>query len=333
MKKIILTGDRPTGKLHLGHYIGSLKNRIALQERCDQYVMIADVQALTDNFDNPQRVTKHVYEVAKDYLAIGLDPSKTTFFIQSQIPELTELTIYYLNLVTLGRLERNPTVKTEIGQRKFGDSIPTGFLCYPISQAADISLFQADIVPVGEDQAPMVELTNEIVRKFKRIYQTNCLKECKIHLSHTPRLVGIDGKAKASKSLGNVIYLSESQEELKRKVFQMYTDPHHINIHDPGQVEGNVVFAYLDAFDPHPEEVAELKAHYQRGGLGDVKLKKRLHEILETLIAPIRERRAQISDEEVKEILHQGTKKARSVAQATMEKVRDTIGLNYFVNT
>lgn len=329
-KKTILTGDRPTGKLHLGHYVGSLKSRLELQDSHEQYVMLADVQALTDNFDDPQRVIRHVYEVAKDYLAIGLDPSKTTFFIQSQVPEIAELTIYYLNLVTLGRLERNPTVKTEIRQKQFGESIPTGFLCYPISQAADISIFQADTVPVGDDQAPMVELTNEIVRKFNRIYNTNCLKECEIYLSHAPRLVGIDGKGKASKSLGNVIYLSEEAEELRKKVFQMYTDPDHVNINDPGKVEGNVVFTYLDAFHPDQEEVASLKAHYKKGGLGDVRLKKILYNTLQDLVTPMRARRAEISDSEVKEVLQEGTRKARATAQATMEKVRDAIGINYF---
>lgn len=329
-KKTILTGDRPTGKLHLGHYVGSLKSRLELQHTYDQYVMVADVQALTDNFDNPQRVTQHVYEVVKDYLAVGLDPSKTTFFIQSQVPEIAELTVYYLNLVTLGRLERNPTVKTEIRQKQFGESIPTGFLCYPISQAADISIFRADTVPVGQDQAPMVELTNEIVRRFNRIYQTKCLQECEIYLSHAPRLVGIDGKAKASKSLGNVIYLSEEPEDLKKKVFQMYTDPDHVNIHDSGKVENNVVFAYLDAFHHDKEEIASLKAHYRKGGLGDVKLKKILDKTLQDLIAPIRERRAQVSDEEVITLLQEGTKKARTKAQNTMEKVRDAIGVNYF---
>lgn len=330
MKKIILTGDRPTGKLHLGHYIGSLKNRIQLQKDNEQYIMIADIQALTDNFDNPERVTQHVYEVAKDYLAIGLDPEESTFFIQSQIPELAELTIYYLNLVSLGRLERNPTVKTEISQKGFGDTVPTGFFTYPISQAADISLFQADLVPVGEDQVPMIELTNEIVRRFNRIYKTDCLKECKTYLSTIPRLIGIDGKAKASKSLDNVIYLSDSTEEIKKKVFRMYTDPDHIRVSDPGKVEGNVVFTYLDAFHPDQAEVEKLKAHYQQGGLGDVILKKKLYGTLEDLIAPIRERRAQLNDSDIKEVLRKGTEKARVRAQETIRQVRSAIGLAYF---
>jgi len=240
MKKIILTGDRPSGCLHLGHYVGSLKNRVLLQDSYEQYVMIADVQALTDNFENPQKITQNVYEVAKDYLSVGLDPQKTTILIQSQIPQIAELTIYFLNLVSLGRLERNPTVKSEIAQKGYDDSIPAGFFCYPVSQAADITIFGAELVPVGDDQIPMIEQTNEIVRKFNRIYNTDCLKECKAYLSPSSRLVGIDGKAKASKSLGNAIYLSDSSEEVKRKVFQMYTDPNHIKLSDPGQVEGNV---------------------------------------------------------------------------------------------
>ncbi|MEM7361480.1 MAG: tryptophan--tRNA ligase [Bacteroidota bacterium] len=331
-KKTILTGDRPSGKLHLGHYIGSLKSRLTLQESCNQYVMIADVQALTDNFDCPQRVTEHVYEVAKDYIAIGLDPEKTTFFIQSQIPEIAELTMYYLNLVSVGRLERNPTVKTEIRQKNFGESIPTGFFTYPINQAADISIFKADLVPVGQDQAPMIELTNEIVRRFNRIYQTDCLKTCELHLSTTPRLVGIDGKAKASKSLGNVIYLSDSAEEIKKKVFRMYTDPDHVRVSDPGKVEGNVVFTYLDAFHPAKEEVAELKAHYQRGGLGDMTLKKLLNTTLQNLLAPIRQRRENIHQDHIQKMLKQGTQKARQHAQETMKEVRKAIGLTYFNN-
>ena len=330
IKKTILTGDRPSGKLHLGHYIGSLKSRLDLQESCDQYVMIADVQALTDNFDLAQRVTEHVYEVAKDYLAIGLDPEKTTFFIQSQVPQIAELTIYYLNLVSVGRLERNPTVKTEIRQKDFGERVPTGFFTYPISQAADISIFKADLVPVGKDQAPMIELTNDIVRRFNRIYETDSLKTCDIYLSTTPRLIGIDGKAKASKSLDNVIYLSDTAEAIQKKVFRMYTDPDHVRVSDPGKVEGNVVFAYLDAFHPQAEEVAELKAHYQKGGLGDMTLKKRLNDTLQELLAPIRQRRKSIRSQDVQEMLRQGTARARQRAQKTIEQVREAIGLNYF---
>ena len=328
--KIILTGDRPTGPLHLGHYIGSLKSRLDLEDNYEQYVMIADIQALTDNFDNTEKITQNVYEVAKDYLAIGLDPTKTTLFIQSQIPEISELTTYYLNLVTLNRLQRNPTVKTEIAQKKFGQSIPTGFLCYPISQAADITLFNADLVPVGDDQLPMIEMTNEIVRKFNRLYNTNCLRICQVYLSNTPRLPGIDGKAKASKSLNNAIYLSETAETLKQKVFQMYTDPQHIHINDPGQVAGNVVFSYLDAFHPNLAEVANLKADYEKGGLGDVTIKKILFQSLNQFLTPIREKRKTYDKKKIKEMLYQGTQKARKRAKNTIQEVRNAIGINYF---
>ena len=255
MKKRILTGDRPTGPLHLGHYVGSLQNRVRLQDQYDQYVMIADVQALTDNFDNPQKITSNVFELIKDYIAVGIDPDQTSIFIQSQIPEIAELTIYYLNLVSLGRLERNPTVKMEIAQKGYGDSIPAGFFCYPVNQAADISIFRAEIVPVGEDQVPMIEQTNEIVRRFNRIYGGEYLKECQALLSSFPRLVGIDGKAKASKSLNNAIFLSDLEEDIKKKILQMYTDPDHLKVSDPGKVEGNVCFAYLDIFHPDKEEV------------------------------------------------------------------------------
>lgn len=330
MKKIILTGDRPSGKLHLGHYIGSLASRLKLEAKFEQYIMVADVQALTDNFENPQKVNDSVFEVAKDYLAVGLDPNQSTFFIQSQVPEITELTIYFLNLVNLGRLERNPTVKAEIQQKGFEGAIPVGFFCYPISQAADIAIFQAELVPVGDDQLPMIEQTNEIVRRFNRIYNTECLKECEAYLSHAPRLVGIDGKAKASKSLNNTIFLSDSAEEIKQKVFQMYTDPNHLKISDPGQIEGNVVFSYLDAFHSNKDEVAELKAHYQRGGLGDMTIKKLLNNSLQDFLGPIRERREKISRDYVQDILALGTKKARQKAQNTMEQVRSVMSLKYF---
>lgn len=330
MKKIILTGDRPSGRLHLGHYIGSLQSRIKLENQFEQYVMVADVQALTDNFENPAKITENVFEVAKDYLAVGLNPAETTFFIQSQVPEITELTIYFLNLVTLARLERNPTVKTEIQQKGFESSIPAGFFCYPVSQAADISIFQAELVPVGDDQLPMIEQTNEIVRRFNRIYNTSCLKECQAYLSPSPRLIGIDGKAKASKSLNNTIFLADSAAEIKQKVFSMYTDPTHLKVSDPGQVEGNVVFAYLDAFHPNKEEVAELKAHYQRGGLGDVSIKNLLNQTLQDLLGPIRDRREALRDDDIKEMLFLGTKKARQKAQNTMEQVRSAMGLDYF---
>lgn len=328
--KRILTGDRPTGPLHLGHYIGSLQNRVQLQDEYEQFIMIADIQALTDHFKTPEKITGNVFEVAKDYLSVGLDPAKSTLFIQSQIPELTELTIYYMNLVNLGRLERNPTVKAEIQQKGFADAIPAGFLCYPISQAADITMFQAEVVPVGDDQLPMIEQTNEIVRRFNRIYNTTCLKECQAYLSHAPRLLGIDGKAKASKSLNNAIYLSDSEKTVKEKVMQMYTDPDHLRVNDPGKVEGNVVFAYLDAFYSDKEELAALKAHYQKGGLGDMKIKKLLNECLQAMLAPIREARAALKDSDIKNLLEAGTQKAHNAAKNTMEAVRGAIGFTYF---
>ena len=327
---VALTGDRPTGPLHLGHFVGSLQNRLAMQDVYDQYIMIADVQALTDNFENPKKVTENVFELMKDYLAIGLDPAKNTFFIQSQIPEVAELTVYFLNLVTVARLERNPTVKTEIGQKGYDDSIPAGFLCYPVSQAADIAIMQAEVVPVGEDQLPMIEQTNEIVRRFNRIYNVTCLKECKPVLSQTARLVGIDGKAKAGKSLGNAIFLSDSPEEIKRKVFAMFTDPAHLKISDPGQIEGNVVFAYLDAFHTDKEEVAALKMHYQKGGLGDTTIKALLNTTLQALLEPIRTARACVQLQDMQHILQVGTYKTRQTAMQTMSEVREAIGLRYF---
>ena len=330
MKKRILTGDRPTGPLHLGHYVGSLQNRVRLQDQYDQYVMIADVQALTDNFDNPQKITSNVFELIKDYIAVGIDPDQTSIFIQSQIPEIAELTIYYLNLVSLGRLERNPTVKMEIAQKGYGDSIPAGFFCYPVNQAADISIFRAEIVPVGEDQVPMIEQTNEIVRRFNRIYGGEYLKECQALLSSFPRLVGIDGKAKASKSLNNAIFLSDLEEDIKKKILQMYTDPDHLKVSDPGKVEGNVCFAYLDIFHPDKEEVESLKAHYRKGGLGDITIKKLLNESLQEFLKPIREKRQGLDDKELRDILASGTARARKVAQETMSMVRESIGIKYF---
>lgn len=330
MKKRILTGDRPSGKLHLGHYVGSLQNRVNLQNEYDQYVMIADVQALTDNFENPKKITQNVFEVAKDYISVGINPEQTTILIQSQIPEIGELTVYYLNLVTLGRLERNPTVKAEIQQKGYDDSIPAGFFCYPVSQAADITIFQAEIVPVGDDQVPMIEQANEIVRRFNRIYNADCLKECKPVLSNASRLVGIDGKAKASKSLGNAIFLADTPEEIKQKVFQMYTDPEHLKVSDPGKIEGNVVFTYLDAFHQNKEEISELKDHYQKGGLGDVTIKNILNKTIQDLLAPIREKRLTLKDNEIQDILRNGTTKAHSVAKTTMEMVRAAIGIRYF---
>lgn len=344
-KKIILTGDRPTGKLHLGHYVGSLKNRMELQnsDEYNQFVFIADLQALTDNARNPEKIRNSLKEVAIDYLSVGLDPSKTTIFVQSQIPELTELNMYYLNLVTLARLKRNPTIKTEIKERGFGDAIPVGFLTYPISQAADITAFNADVVPVGEDQLPLIEQCKEIVRTFNGIYG-EILKEPEALLSNNDvckRLPGIDGKAKMSKSLGNCIYLSDDSDTVKQKVMSMYTDPNHIKVEDPGNVKDNAVFTYLDAFatDEHFKKyladynnLDELKMHYERGGLGDVKLKKFLFQVLEDVLNPIREKRAYYEEhlDEVYQILHDGSKKARLVAQDTLNKVREAIGINYF---
>lgn len=327
---VSLTGDRPTGKLHLGHFIGSLKNRVELQHKYDQYIMIADTQALTDYFENPQKVIESVYEVVSDYLAVGIDPTLSTIFIQSQITALPELMMYYMNLVSVSRLERNPTVKTELAQKSFAQSVPAGFLCYPISQAADITAFKTAIVPAGDDQAPMIEQTNEIVRKFNGLYKTDVLKECKIHLSNTGRLVGIDGKAKASKSLNNAIFLSDDPKVIKEKVFSMYTDPDHIKVSDPGKVEGNVVFIYLDAFHKDKEEVAELKLKYKKGGLGDVALKSLLNETLQTLLAPIREKRASLKRQDLIEICFEGTKKAKMVADQTVREVREAIGVNFF---
>lgn len=329
-KRVILTGDRPTGKLHLGHYVGSLQNRVKLQHEYQQYVMIADVQALTDNFEHPEKITEQVFEVALDYLAVGIDPSLTSIFIQSQIPELAELTLYYMNLVTLGRLERNPTVKAEIQQKGFNDTIPAGFFCYPVSQAADITAFQAEVVPVGEDQIPILEQTNEIVRRFNRIYNSDLLKECQPYLSHAPRLIGIDGRAKASKSLNNTIFLADDPAILKQKVFQMYTDPEHIHVKDPGKVEGNVVFSYLDIFHPDKAEIEELKKAYRQGGLGDVTIKKLLNETLQTLLEPIRTKRESFNKTDVKDMLREGSQKSREVVLQTMEGVRKAIGFHYF---
>ena len=330
MKKNILTGDRPTGQLHLGHYVGSLINRVLLQEHHNQFVMIADVQALTDHFATPETITKNTYEVVRDYLAVGIDPEKTTIFIQSQIPELAELTIYFLNLVSVKRLERNPTIKAEIQQKGFESDLPAGFLCYPISQAADITAFQAQIVPVGDDQVPMIEQTNEIVRRFNRLYNTSCLKEVEAYLSHTPRLIGTNGKAKASKSLGNAIFLADGESEIKEKIFSMYTDPNHIRVSDPGQVQSNVVFSYLDAFYPDKDELFDLKARYTRGGVGDTTIKQLLNETLQSLLKPIRDKRESLQTEELQHIVFEGTKKARQIAQQTLQNVREAIGLTYF---
>lgn len=346
MSKIILTGDRPTGRLHVGHYVGSLRQRVQLQNSgaYDKvYIMIADAQALTDNAEHPEKVRKNIIEVALDYLACGLDPAKSTLFIQSMVPQLTELTFYYMNLVTVSRLQRNPTVKNEIKMRNFEASIPTGFFCYPISQAADITAFRATVVPVGEDQLPMLEQCKEIVHKFNSVYGET-LVDPDIMLPQNDaclRLPGIDGKAKMSKSLGNCIYLSDEPDDIKKKVMSMYTDPDHVRVEDPGKIEGNTVFTYLDAFSteehfakflPDYANLDELKAHYQRGGLGDVKVKKFLNNVLQDVLEPIRERRHYWEQRipEVYEILRAGSKEAEAAAAATLHDVREAMRINYF---
>lgn len=346
MSKIILTGDRPTGKLHVGHYVGSLKRRVELQNSGEFdkiFIMIADAQALTDNADNPEKVRQNIVEVALDYMACGLDPAKSTLFIQSQIPELCELSFYYMNLVTVSRLQRNPTVKSEIQMRNFEASIPVGFFTYPISQAADITAFKATTVPVGEDQMPMLEQTREIVHKFNSVYGET-LVEPQILLPDNEacmRLPGIDGKAKMSKSLGNCIYLSEEADDIKKKVMSMFTDPNHLRVDDPGSLEGNTVFIYLDAFckDEHfgrylPEyaNLDELKAHYQRGGLGDVKVKKFLNNVLQEELEPIRNRRKELQKDipYVFEVLRKGSEEAEKVAAQTLDEVRSAMKINYF---
>ena len=344
MKKVMLTGDRPTGRLHVGHYVGSLRRRVELQNTGDFddiFIMIADAQALTDNADNPEKVRQNIIEVALDYMACGLDPEKSTLFIQSQVPELTELSFYYMNLVTVSRLQRNPTVKNEIKMRNFEASIPVGFFTYPISQAADITAFKATVVPVGEDQLPMQ--TKEIVHKFKSVYG-DTLIDPKILLPENEaclRLPGIDGKAKMSKSLGNCIYLSEESEDIKKKVFSMFTDPNHIRVEDPGSLEGNTVFTYLDAFCkpeyfaeflPEYQNLDELKAHYQRGGLGDMKVKRFLNNVLQAELEPIRNRRKELQKDipAIYEILKKGSEKAEAVAAQTLKEVKDAMKINYF---
>lgn len=346
MKKVMLTGDRPTGRLHVGHYVGSLRRRVELQNTGDFddiFIMIADEQALTDNADNPEKVRQNIIEVALDYMACGLDPEKSTLFIQSQVPELTELSFYYMNLVTVSRLQRNPTVKNEIKMRNFEASIPVGFFTYPISQAADITAFKATVVPVGEDQLPMLEQTKEIVHKFNSVYG-DTLIDPKILLPENEaclRLPGIDGKAKMSKSLGNCIYLSEESEDIKKKVFSMFTDPNHICVEDPGSLEGNTVFTYLDAFCkpeyfaeflPEYQNLDELKAHYQRGGLGDMKVKRFLNNVLQAELEPIRNRRKELQKDipAIYEILKKGSEKAEAVAAQTLKEVKDAMKINYF---
>ena len=346
MKKIILTGDRPTGCLHLGHFVGSLRRRIELQNKGDYekfYIMVADAQALTDNFGNVQKVKDNVLNVMLDYLAVGLDPNKVNFFLQSEVSELTEFTFYYMNLVTLARLERNPTVKEELKSKDFSGAIPMGFLTYPVSQAADITAFNATIIPVGDDQLPMIEQTREIVRSFNNLYGETLLEPQAVlpEKENCYRLVGTDGKAKMSKSLGNCIYLSDEADVIKQKVFSMYTDPNHVHVEDPGQVEGNTVFAYLDVFSkpedfekylPEYKDLEELKAHYSRGGLGDMKIKKFLNAILQDLIAPIREKRKELAKnpQAIFDILRKGTENARIAAKENLIKLKTSMGINYF---
>lgn len=345
MSKIILTGDRPTGKLHLGHYIGSLKNRVVLQNEGnydEMYLMIADSQALTDNFDNPKKVRDNIINVALDYLSVGIDPKKVNIFIQSQIPALTELSFYYMNLVTVSRLQRNPTVKNEIKEKSFEKSIPVGFFCYPISQAADITAFKANIIPVGNDQLPMLEQTNEIVSSFNRIYGET-LVPCKAILNENKiaqRLPGLDGNAKMSKSLNNGIYLSDPSDVIYKKVMSMYTDPNHIKVEDPGKVEGNMVFTYLDVFSSDEQiskyseyrTLDEMKKAYEKGGLGDVKIKKVLYNILEEILSPIREKRKYYEEhlDEVYSILKEGTTKANEKANKTLKEVKKAIMIDFF---
>ena len=346
MQKIILTGDRPTGRLHVGHYVGSLRRRVELQNSGEYdrlFIMIADAQALTDNFENPEKVRRNIIEVALDYLSVGLDPKKSTLFIQSLIPELTELTFYYMNLVTVSRLQRNPTVKSEIQMRNFEASIPVGFLCYPISQAADITAFKATTVPVGEDQLPMIEQTREIVRKFNTIYEETLVEPEALLPDNEAclRLPGTDGKAKMSKSLDNCIYLADDEKEVQKKIMGMYTDPLHVRVEDPGHVEGNPVFTYLDAFCrqehferylPEYMNLEELKAHYQKGGLGDVKIKKFLNKIIQEELVPIRVRRKEYEKDisSVYDILKEGSEAAREVAAKTLDEVKRAMKLNYF---
>jgi tryptophanyl-tRNA synthetase len=346
MGKVILTGDRPTGKLHLGHYIGSLRRRVQLQNEGNydrMFVFMADVQALTDNADNPEKIRQNIIEVALDYLSAGLDPEKCVLFIQSQIPELAELTTYLMNLVSVSRVQRNPTVKTEIKMRNFEANIPLGFFCYPVSQAADITLFKATTVPAGEDQEPMLEITRELVRRFNQIY-SEVLVEPNIMLPENAtarRLPGTDGKEKMSKSLGNCIYLSDTQEDVWQKVRSMYTDPGHLNVSDPGKVEGNAVFTYLDAFCtdndftafwPDYKNLEELKDHYRRGGLGDMKCKKFLNSVINNMLEPMRQRRHEFEQDipEIYNILKKGTAKARETAAQTMDEVRKAMQINYF---
>jgi tryptophanyl-tRNA synthetase len=332
-KKRILTGDRPSGALHIGHYAGSLKNRVALQDEYETFILIADVQALTDNAENPQKVRDAVNEVGLDYLAVGIDPVKSTIFIQSMIPQIAELTVFYLNLVTVARLARNPTVKSEIQQKGFGESVPAGFFTYPVSQAADITAFGAHIVPVGADQVPMIEQTCEIVDSFNRIYGENTLVRPKAMVPESGgRLPGTDGTAKMSKSLGNGIYLADGPDEIVKKVKSMYTDPNHLRVEDPGQVEGNPVFTYLDQFGTDTAKIAEMKAHYTRGGLGDMVVKKYLIEVMQEFLLPIRTRREEFSKDKqyVRNMLIEGTQRAEAEAAKTLAAVKRAMRIDYF---
>jgi len=331
MKKRILTGDRPTGPLHLGHYAGSLKARVEFQDEYDEYVLIADVQALTDNFEHPEKVRKNVMEVALDYLSVGIDPKKATIVLQSLIPEIAELTVYFLNLTTISRLQQNPTVKSEIKEKGFEKSVPAGFLMYPVSQAADIAAFGAHFVPVGEDQLPMIEQAREIVRKFNRLYGKTLIEPKEI-LSDFSRLPGIDGKAKMSKSLGNVINLSDSPEAVRKQVMKMYTDPTRIRATDPGHIEGNVVFIYHDAFNPNKNEVAEMKEKYKKGKISDVEVKEKLAETLNDFLEPIRKKRKEYEKDlsEVQNIIVKGVEKGREIAAQTLSKVRRAMKIDYF---
>ncbi len=330
---IVLTGDRPTGRLHFGHFVGSIRNRLKLQEESKMYYMIADAQALTDNAENPEKVRANVLEVALDNLACGLDPAKATMFIQSTIPEIAELALYFLNLVTLARAQRNPTVKDEMKQKGFGADVPLGFLAYPISQAADILCVKANRIPVGNDQLPMIEQANEIAEKFNRLYG-DTFPHVEAVTSISPRLPGLDGKAKMSKSLDNAIYLADTREEVERKVMLMYTDPKHIHVDEPGHVDGNTVFEYLDVFDTKTEEVADLKKQYKKGGLGDVVLKKRLAAVLNEILDPVRTRRSKLAEDPdaVMHILKAGSEKTRKAVQETMEEVKRGMHINYFTH-
>lgn len=330
-RAVILTGDRPTGPLHLGHYVGTLANRVRLQDEAIQYIMLADVQAMTDYYDRPQQVRDNSIQVLLDYLAVGIDPHKSTIFIQSMIPEIAELTVFYLNFVTVNRLRRNPTVKTEMQQKGIEENVTAGFLMYPVSQAADITIVKANLVPVGGDQLPMIEQTNEIVRAFNRTYTTDVLVEAKAFVSKTERLPGIDGKEKMGKSLGNAIYLSDESDVVAQKVMKMYTDPHHIRVSDPGKVEGNTVFTYLDVFDTDMQKVAELKEQYQHGGLGDVVLKRRLIEVLNAFLDPIRIRRKEYAQDLQAVLAYalEGTRKTQVVAHETMQEVKRVMYLDY----